>query len=100
MHLVKSDRRHQNRASEIVIRINARSVLMLGLWTSCLEILPGPKEAFASWLVGFSCVAVTKSLKETVADSAWVQSAITTTYGTVYVLNFLYTGEVNNGSII
>ena len=40
-----------------------------------------PTKTSAVWLVDFSCATLTKSLKETVADPAWVQSTIGSTYG-------------------
>ena len=65
------------------------------------KLLSGPK-AVAIWLVEFSCATVTKSLKEAVADSTWVQSTIAAKYGTRRYLcigQCGYMGKVNNSNI-
>ena len=54
--------------------------LELGKARSILLVV-GPKEAV--WFVEFSCPAVIKSLKEAIADPAWVQSTIATINGIV-----------------
>ena len=41
-----------------------------------METVANPKEAVALGLVELFCETVTKSLKETVADSTWIQSTV------------------------